>query len=206
MIGKLKGFVDSYGEDWVIVDVNGVGYIALCSARTLSTLNEGDPVTLFIETQVREDAITLVGFVSEAERDWFRLVFTVQGVGTRVALSLLTALSPSELASALAREDKKAIERANGVGPRLASRIVTELKDKVPARLGLASALSTAPEEKSVASGAGNNAMRDAISALSNLGYPPAQAAGAIAAAADRLGPEAGAEVLIRQGLKELAR
>ncbi len=205
MIGKLRGIVDSTGEDWAILDVAGVGYLVHCSMRTLGDLHEGDPVTLFIETQVREDAITLVGFVSEAERDWFRLVFTVQGVGTRVALSLLSALSPSDLASALAREDKKSIERANGVGPRLASRIVTELKDKVPARLGLVSALTAAPTEKSV-NGSGGGAMKDAISALANLGYPPAQAAGAIAAAADRLGAEAGPEVLIRQGLKELAK
>ncbi|MDE1173769.1 MAG: Holliday junction branch migration protein RuvA [Parvibaculaceae bacterium] len=205
MIGKLRGIVDSTGEDWAIVDVAGVGYLVHCSMRTLGDLHAGDPVTLFIETQVREDAITLVGFASEAERDWFRLVFTVQGVGTRVALSLLSALSPSELASALAREDKKSIERANGVGPRLASRIVTELKDKVPARLGLASALTAAPAEKSV-NGSGSGAMKDAISALANLGYPSAQAAGAIAAAADKLGAEAGPEMLIRQGLKELAK
>src|SRR5262249_48501425 len=133
MIGKLKGTVDSYGEDFVIVDVHGVGYTVHCSARTLQALpSVGEAVSLAIETHVREDQIRLFGFLADIDREWFRLLQTVQGVGTRVAISILSTLAPSDLASAIALRDKAMITRSPGVGPKVAERIVTELKDKVP--------------------------------------------------------------------------
>ena len=134
MIGKLKGVIDSYGEDFVILDVHGVGYVVQCSSRTLQKLPPpGEAAALAIETQVREDAIRLFGFLSDAERDWFRLLQTVQGVGSKVALAILGILSPGELATALATQDKTMVSRASGVGPKLAARIVADLKDKAPA-------------------------------------------------------------------------
>src|SRR5688500_16168688 len=134
MIGKLKAIIDSYGEDFIIVDVNGVGYVVHCSARTLQALPaQGEPVSLAIETHVREDQIRLFGFLSDLEREWFRLLQTVQGVGTRVALSVLSTLKPADLASAIAMRDKGMVARTPGVGPKVAERIVTELKDKAPA-------------------------------------------------------------------------
>src|ERR1700740_1032486 len=134
MIGKLKGIIDSYGEDNVIIDVNGVGYVVHCSARTLQALPpQGDPVTLAIETHVREDQIRLFGFQSDVEREWFRLLQTVQGVGTKVALSVLGTLKPGELASAIATRDKAMVQASPGFGAKVAERIVTELKDKAPA-------------------------------------------------------------------------
>ena len=133
MIGKLKGIIDSYGEDHIIVDVNGVGYVVHCSARTLQALPaQGEPVSLAIETHVREDQIRLFGFTSDIEREWFRLLQTVQGVGTKVALSILSTLKPAELASAIAMRDKATVARTPGVGPKVAERVVTELKDKAP--------------------------------------------------------------------------
>ena len=134
MIGKLTGMLDSYGEDFIIVDVGGVGYVVHCSARTLQALPApGDPVTLAIETHVREDQIRLFGFITGVEREWFRLLQTVQGVGTKVALSVLGTLAPADLASAIALRDKAMIARSPGVGQKVAERIVTELKDKAPA-------------------------------------------------------------------------
>ena len=137
MIGKLKGTVDSLSEDHAIIDVHGVGYVVHCSGRTLSSLRAGEAAVLAIETQVREDAIRLYGFASEAEREWFRLLQVVQGVGGRVALAILGVLGEAELAAAIARQDKAAISRAPGVGPKLAARIAAELKDKGPASLSL---------------------------------------------------------------------
>src|SRR5207237_1212836 len=134
MIGKLKGIVDSYGEDSIVLDVNGVGYLVHCSARTLQELpGTGQPATLSIETYVREDQIRLFGFLTDVEREWFRLLQTVQGVGAKVALSVLGTLKPAELASAIAMRDKSMVARSAGVGPKVAERIVTELKDKAPA-------------------------------------------------------------------------
>src|SRR6202790_1481130 len=134
MIGKLKGLIDSYGQDFVIVDVNGVGYLVHCSARTLQALPaQGEAVTLAIETHVREDQIRLFGFLSDGEREWFRLLQTVQGGGTKVALSVLSTLKPADLANAIAMRDKGMVARTPGVGPKVAERIVTELKDKAPA-------------------------------------------------------------------------
>jgi holliday junction DNA helicase RuvA len=205
MIGKLKGIVDSYGADYVILDVGGVGYQVHCSGRTLAALpGPGQAATLSIETYVREDQIKLFGFASDMEREWFRLLQTVQGVGAKVALSVLGTLKPSELASAVAMRDKAIVSRAPGVGPRVAERIVTELKDKAPefavldpAVIKLAGALEDRRAPKPIA---------DAVSALVNLGYGQPQATAAIAAAARNAGDAADAATLIRQGLKELAR
>jgi holliday junction DNA helicase RuvA len=205
MIGKLKGIIDSYGEDFIILDVNGVGYQVACSARTLQELpGIGQPATLSIETHVREDALRLFGFMSDVEREWFRLLQTVQGVGAKVALSVLGTLKPADLASAIAMRDKAMVARAQGVGPKVAERIVTELKDKAPAYAGLDPAvirLSGAVEEKRAP-----QPVADAVSALVNLGYGQPQAAAAIAAAARSAGEGADAGSLIRLGLKELAK
>jgi Holliday junction DNA helicase RuvA len=205
MIGKLKGLIDSYGEDFVIVDVQGVGYVVHCSARTLQHLPAvGEPVTLAIETHVREDQIRLFGFLADVEREWFRLLQTVQGVGTKVALSILSTLKPADLASAIALRDKGMVARSPGVGPKVAERIVTELKDKAPAYADVDPAvvrLSGDVEEKRAP-----RPVADAVSALVNLGYGQPQAAAAIAAAAREAGEGAQTAQLIRLGLKELAK
>lgn len=204
MIGKLKGIIDSYGEDFVILDVNGVGYVVQCSVRTLQNLpRAGEPAVLSIETHVREDAIRLFGFASDAERDWFRLLQSVQGVGAKVALAILGILSPSELGTALGTQDKAMIARAPGVGPRLAARIISELKDKAPV-FGHVDPSVTQLAGEADAKGA-PKPVQDAISALVNLGYGRPQAAAAVAASVKALGEEAEAGALIRQGLKELA-
>jgi Holliday junction DNA helicase RuvA len=205
MIGKLKGIVDSFGEDFVILDVSGVGYIAHCSARTLQRMPKvGEPAELSIETHVREDMIRLYGFRSDAEREWFRLLQTVQGVGARVALGVLSVMEPEALAGAIATGDKSAISRAPGVGPPLAARLTAELKDKAPAFSPLDPALVALTG--AVEAGAQAGPVADAVSALVNLGYPQVQAATAIAAALKEAGPDAEARVLIRLGLRELAR
>jgi Holliday junction DNA helicase RuvA len=205
MIGKLKGIIDSYGEDFVILDVNGVGYLVHCSGRTLQALPAaGEPVTLAIETHVREDQIRLFGFLSDGEREWFRLLQTVQGVGTKVALSILGTLKPAALASAIALRDKATVARSPGVGPKVAERIVTELKDKAPAYADVDPAvihLSGAVDERRAP-----QPVSDAVSALVNLGYGQPQAAAAIAAAARAAGEGADARSLIRLGLKEIAK
>ena len=203
MIGKLRGRVDQIGEDFAIIDVGGVGYEVFASPRVLAVLGtaEGE-VTLSIETHVREDQIRLYGFRTEEERQWFRLLQSVQGVGAKVALAVLGVLAPADIANAIALQDKVAI-RAPHVGPKLAQRIVTELKDKAPAL--------TAAGVKLPAGGAGPPrgaaaTSAEAISALVNLGYPHAQASAAVSAAWRELGAEAKTEALIRRGLKELAR
>ena len=205
MIGKLKGIIDSYGEDYIILDTGGVGYLVHCSARTLQELPAaGQPATLSIETHVREDQIRLFGFLTDAEREWFRLLQTVQGVGAKVALSVLGSLKPAELANAIATHDKGMIKRAPGVGPKVAERIVTELKDKAPAFTSLDPAvirLAGSIEEKRAP-----QPVADAVSALVNLGYGQPQAAAAIAAAARDAGEGAQTSQLIRLGLKELAK
>ena len=205
MIGKLKGIIDSYGEDFVILDVNGVGYLVHCSARTLQELpRPGEPVTMSIETHVREDQIRLFGFLSDIEREWFKLLQTVQGVGTKVALAVLGTLKPADLASAIALRDKAMVARTPGVGPKVAERIVTELKDKAPAYTQIDPALvrlSGALDEKRAPA-----PFTDAVSALVNLGYAQPQAAAAIAAAARSAGEGAEVRTLIRLGLKELAK
>ncbi len=205
MIGKLKGIVDSYGEDFVILDVQGVGYVVHCSARTLQRLPAvGEPAALSIETFVREDMIRLYGFRSDAEREWFRLLQTVQGVGAKVALGVLSVLEPEALASAVATGDKGAIARAPGVGPRLAARLAAELKDKAPVFTPLDPALVAL--SGAVQEGKAPQPIADAISALVNLGYPQGQASAAVAAALKEAGEGAETKVLIRLGLRELAR
>ena len=170
MIGKLKGVIDSYGEDFIVLDVHGVGYQVHCSARTLQALPApGEAVTLAIETHVREDQIRLFGFLSDAEREWFRLLQTVQGVGAKVALSVLGTFKPGELASAIAIGDKAAIRRAPGVGPKVAERLVIELKDKAPAYSELDPAVIKL--SGSVAEKRAPQPILDAVSALVNLGY-----------------------------------
>jgi holliday junction DNA helicase RuvA len=205
MIGKLKGIVDSYGEDFIILDVNGVGYQVHCAGRTLQSLPApGEAATLSIETYVREDQIKLFGFLSDVEREWFRLLQTVQGVGARVAMSVLGTLKVSDLASAVALRDKAAVARSPGVGAKVAERIVTELKDKAPAFTNVDPAvvhLAGALDEKRAP-----RPVMDAVSALVNLGYGQPQAAAAIAAAARNAGEGADTATLIRQGLKELAK
>jgi Holliday junction DNA helicase RuvA len=205
MIGKLKGIIESYGEDSVVVDVNGVGYVVHCSARTLQALPAvGEAATLSIETHVREDQIRLFGFITDLDREWFRLLQTVQGVGTRVALSVLGTLKPADLATAVAMRDKGSIARAPGVGPKVAERICTELKDKAPAYAMVDPAvirLSGALDEKRAP-----QPVSDAISALINLGYGQPQAAAAIAVATREAGEAADAPRLIRLGLRELSR
>src|SRR5947209_6635074 len=195
MIGKLKGMIDTYGEDFVILDVGGVGYLVHCSARTLQELpGTGQPATLAIETHVREDQIRLFGFLTDVEREWFRLLQTVQGVGAKVALSVLGTLKPADLASAIAMRDKSMVARSPGVGPKVAERIVTELKDKAPAYATVDPAvvrLAGSFDDK-----AAPRPIADAISALVNLGYGQGQAAAAIAAAIRAAGDGADAASL----------
>jgi Holliday junction DNA helicase RuvA len=205
MIGKLKGVIDSYGEDYVIVDVHGVGYQVHCSARTLQSLPAaGEAASLAIETHVREDQIRLFGFASDLEREWFRLLQTVQGVGAKVALAVLSTLRPSELANAIALRDKAAIARTPGVGAKVAERIVTELKDKTPAFSDIDPAVVRLSAE--VDENRAPQPLRDAVSALVNLGYGQPQAAAAIASAAREAGEGADTAKLIRFGLKELSK
>ena len=200
MIAKLRGLLDQVGPDWAVVDVGGVGYHAFCSARTLAALGgSGDAVTLWIETHVREDHIHLYGFATPEERDWFRLLTKVQGVGARVALAILGAIPVERLIEAVAAQDKSALTQADGVGPKLAARVVNELKDKIGDPLGAVAATPGAP---SAAPHAGPTA--DAVSALVNLGYRRVEAHGAVAEAARRIGPEASVEGLIKAGLQEL--
>jgi Holliday junction DNA helicase RuvA len=204
MIGKLKGKVDAIGESFCIVDVGGVGYEVQASARTLRNMKIGDDVALTIDTHVREDAIRLYGFSSEVERSWFRTLQSVQGVGSKVALGLLGTLGPQDLANAIALADWASVEQAPGIGKKLAQRIVAELKDKAPA---LSVAGLHLPSGSSVSgSPAQGNAAAEAMSALSNLGYQPAQASAAIAVAMKELGEDTDTAKLIRRGLKELAR
>ncbi|HWU55460.1 MAG TPA: Holliday junction branch migration protein RuvA [Rhizomicrobium sp.] len=202
MIGKLTGKVDSIADDVVILDVNGVGYLVHCPASTLSRLSVGAHASLMVEMKVSEDAIKLYGFASAEEREWFRLLQTVQNVGGKVALSVLSTLSPRELQRALALGDKAMIGRSPGVGPKLALRIATELKDKAPAMMlggeeeGRAAQIAHAPRGPE----------GDAVSALVHLGYSDARAAEAVARALDALGGQAEASILIREALKGMAR
>jgi holliday junction DNA helicase RuvA len=207
MIGRLRGKIEAQGEDWVILDVGGVGYEIFCSSRVLAWAAAQDGEVVFaIETHVREDQIRLFGFQSETERQWFRLLQSVQGVGARVALAILGTLTLQEIANAIALGDKASMSRAPHVGPKLAQRIVTELKDKAPV-LSLAS-ISAAPAAggKGKSSAPASSANAEAISALVNLGYQQIQASIAVAAASRELGEDATTEALIRRGLKEMAR
>jgi Holliday junction DNA helicase RuvA len=200
MIGKLTGIVDSIGEDHAIVDVGGVGYLVYCPTSTISKLGVGATVSLAIETRVSEDAIRLYGFSMPEEREWFRLLQSVQNVGARVALNVLSALSTRELERALALGDKAAVGRAQGVGPKLALRLVTELKDKAPAMM-----LRGHGDEPGQAAVAPRGPEADAVGALVKLGYSPGQASEAVARAARDLGA-APTDQLIRESLRAMAR
>ena len=198
MIASLRGLLDSVAADHAVIDVNGVGYLVSASTRTLAALGPlGGEVTLHVETQVSDDAIRLIGFASGDERDWFRLLTSVQGVGTRVALAILSALDGGELLRAVASGDKAMVGRAQGVGPKLAQRVVNELKDKVGAALPGAAGGATAPMSS-------HNA--DAVSALLNLGFRPAEASAAVARAESELGAEAGLDALVRTALRKAVR
>ncbi len=204
MIAKLKGVVDSVEEGSAVIDVNGVGYLVSASSRTLRDLVVGGPATVLVETIVREDAIALYGFLETPERDWFRILTTVQGVGARVALSILSTLPPDEIVRAIAAQDRATLSRPAGVGPKLAARLMTELKDK-------AAAFGVAPVSQK---GAGLGTVvpptasvnEDAVSALVNLGYRRIEAFGAVARVSQRLGEDAALDAVIRAGLQELAR
>jgi len=203
MIAKLAGVVDHVGPEGAVIDVGGVGYLAFCSTRTIGRLPAaGSTAALLIETHVREDHIHLYGFIDDAERDWFRRLTTVPGVGSRLALAILSAVPPEQLLLAILAEDKAVLMRADGVGARLATRIISELHGKVgEVGAAAASAAGVAP-----APDADGGAAADAVSALVNLGYRRSEAFGAVATAARRLGSEADAGALIRAGLQELAR
>ena len=198
MIAKLRGVVEAIEDGRCVLDVNGVGYLLFCSTRTLGALPAGQ-VNLLVETQVREDAIALYGFTTAAERDWFRLLTTVQGVGAKVALGMLSALSPDELAGALMAGDRAMLSRAPGVGAKLAARLVTELRERAGA-MPVGDALPTTISERPRGPAA------DALSALVNLGYRRVEAETAIAKAAAELGAEPPLDGLIRGALKALAR
>lgn len=200
MIGKLTGLVDSTGDDWAILDVGGVGYLVFASGRTLGLLPPpGGGATLWIETHVREDHIHLFGFADPAEHDWFKLLHSVQGVGAKMALAILSVLPPHDLVRAIAAQDKAALSRAHGVGPKLAGRIASELKDK-------AGGMALGPVAAVNGSGKAVGAVsEDAVSALVNLGYRRAEAFAAVAKASGDLGSGASVESLIKAGLKELA-
>lgn len=202
MIAKLKGRLDSTGIDHAIIDVGGVGYLVGASSRTLAALGPvGEAVTIHTEMLVSEDSIRLVGFARAEERDWFRLLTGVQGVGSRVALAILSALEPVELHRAVATGDKAMIARANGVGPKLAARITNELKDRIGAAPGAGAPL--APGLVAVPS-AGHGA--DALSALQNLGFKPAEASSAVNSAQEELGEDASLDALVRLALRKAAK
>ncbi|MDD9911374.1 MAG: Holliday junction branch migration protein RuvA [Ahrensia sp.] len=204
MIGKLKGTVESIGEDWLIVDVHGVGYQVHCSNRTMNSMpSTGEAVVLAIETHVRETEIKLFGFTSDLEREWFRLLQNVQGVGAKVALAILGTLTPGDLASAIALQDKAMVARSPGVGPKVAQRIVAELKDKAPAHSGDTSGTISLQQE--IGEGVAASAVQDAVSALTNLGYSSQQASAAVSATLAEAGEDAPSATLIRLGLRELA-
>ncbi|HYM74169.1 MAG TPA: Holliday junction branch migration protein RuvA [Stellaceae bacterium] len=208
MIAKLTGTLDHIGPEGAVIDVGGVGYLCFCSNRTLGRLPPpGGAARLLIETHVREDHIHLYGFADAAERDWFRLLTTVQGVGARLALAILSVVASDELTLAIVSQDRTTLARADGVGPKLAARIVNELRDKVGG-LALAATNSAAPggPQAEMVAGIATGATGDAVSALVNLGYRRAEAFGAVTAASRRLGDKATVDALIRAGLQELAQ
>ncbi len=209
MIAKLTGMLDSTGEDWAIIDVNGVGYLVHSSSRSLSALpGRGEAAQMHIETVVREDAITLFGFIDVIERDMFRLLTSVQGVGAKVGLAILSALSPTDLQNAIAAQDKTAVSRAKGVGPKVATRIVTELKDKVTGLVfspkGVEMGTMGVPQSAQTG-GSAQSALEDAVSALVNLGYKRVEAHGAVAKVMADVGEDATVAALVPAALKELS-
>lgn len=211
MIAKLRGIVDFFGDDSAIIDVNGVGYLVYASNRTLSKLVKGSETTLFIETVVREDSISLYGFTSALEKEWFLTLTKVQGVGAKVCLSILSILTPPQLSQAIAAQDKTSFTRAAGVGPKLAARIVTELKGKMvglPVGADISDYATAMDDENQTTASTENysaaNTVEDAISALVNLGYQRIDAYQAVNSAAGK-NPDAGIADLIRLALKEFA-
>jgi Holliday junction DNA helicase RuvA len=204
MIAKLKGLVDAIGPDWTVIDVAGVGYHVFCSGRTLSALPpQGEAVTVFVETHVREDHIHLYGFATAREKEAFQILTKVQGVGAKVALAILSVLSPDQMAQAVAAQDKTPFARASGVGPKLAARLVTELKDKVGA-IGV-TPLPAAKAAKSNGKGTDTDVVDDAVSALVNLGYGRADAFAAVSRAMVAPDPPGSLDGIIKSGLKELS-
>lgn len=204
MIGKLTGKVDSFTDASLILDVNGVGYLISASTRTIASLPaQGQQISLLIETFVREDQLKLFGFATEAEKEWFTLVQSVQGVGAKVALAILSTLSSNELVTAISLSDKAMVARTPGVGPKVAQRIVTELKDKIPAFTGEVGSVANLLAGREMVPQ--TSAAADAVSALTNLGYGSGQAAGAVALVVNELGTDAKTEKIIRLALKELA-
>ena len=200
MIARLKGLLDSVAADSAVIDVGGVGYLVAASSRTLGSLGPaGSAVVLHVETQVREDAIQLFGFATAEERDWFRLLLSVQGVGGRVALAILSVLGPAELQHAIAARDTASVARANGVGPKLAARIVNELKDK-------AGSIAAGPGVPLPAATAAKSAVADTLSALANLGFRPMDASRVVADAVGEVGADASVNELLRVALRRSAR
>lgn len=205
MIGKLRGIIDSTDADSLIMDVGGVGYQVFCASSLIASLVPGEACALIIETHVREDHIHLYGFAGNIERDWFRLLATVQGVGNKTALAILGAYTTEQLSRAILAKDISAFKAISGIGPKLAERIVTELKDKV-LKIGAGHASLGAGEKKSGAKPPASSASEDAISALVNLGYARMEAYTAMLKAAEKLGADAGLDALIRAGLQEISR
>jgi len=202
MIALLKGLVEQVGDDWAVIDVGGVGYLVSCSSRTLARLAVGGAVKLHVDTWVREDAILLYGFIETAERDWFRLLTTVQGVGAKVGLALLSVAAPEQILRAIAAQDKSVLTQASGVGPKLAQRILSELKDKAGG-IALGGGAAAASPSATVSANAG---LEDAVSALVNLGYRRLDAFEAAGAALAELGDQAAETQIIRAALKRLGR
>ena len=201
MIAKLYGRIDETGVDHLVIDVAGVGYLVQASARTLAALGKADDfATVFTEMQVSETDMRLIGFATREERDWFRLLTGVQGVGGKVGLAILSALEPHDLALAIGSGDAAMVARANGVGPKLASRIVNELKDKVGALAGIGGGA------KLIAGSGGGSHASDAMSALANLGFKPGEAGSAVAQAVEELGPDATLDALVRLALKRASK
>ena len=201
MIAKLYGRIDETGADHLVIDVSGVGYLVQASARTLAALGKTDDfATVFTEMQVSENDMRLIGFATKEERDWFRLLTGVQGVGGKVGLAILSAIEPADLALAIGTGDAAMVARANGVGPKLASRIVNELKDKVGALAGIGGGA------RLIAGATSGSHASDAMSALANLGFRPGEAGSAVAQAVEELGPDATLDALVRLALKKASR
>lgn len=206
MIAKLTGLIDQKGEGWAIIDVSGVGYLVFCSSRTLGRLATGDVASLVVETHVREDHIHLYGFLDQSECTWFKLLTTVQGVGAKVALGILSVIKEDELFQAIATADKATITRAPGVGPKLAVRLLTELKDKMATiSIGSGAGVGSSSLGSVQANGAFAGTISEAVSALVNLGYSASHSLTAVSAASGKLGDGVGLEELIRTALVELA-
>ncbi|MEZ5648504.1 MAG: Holliday junction branch migration protein RuvA [Alphaproteobacteria bacterium] len=203
MIARLKGLLAESGAGFAVIDCGGVGYLVFCSVRTLSRMpSRGEAIQLHVETHVREDHIHLYGFSEVAEKDWFRLLTTVQGVGAKVALAILSVLSPDEILQAIAAQDKALMTRADGVGPKLAARIVAELKDKAGA---VAIGAPIGVSNRDAANESGKAPLQDTVSALVNLGYGRSEAFGAASKAVSKLGDTATVDILIKAALRELA-